>query len=192
MEIKFRFYINILPVIEKVLMYLSFISGAVLILVTSYILTFKIMFKNYNKNNFKSNVWLDKNKHANKHTNKDDVYMPCEIPLSSDNENEKFNDRLIESENDDSNNEGEKEKFINTDKLREFTHKLFDFDRKNSLINNSHTQETNDETNEAYKSDSSESDRNGKSEYLEVLDDGSDFDYYDDRSKHKELHLNIE
>lgn len=189
MEIKFRFYINILPIVETVLMYLSFIAGTILILVTSYILTFKIMFKNYNKNNFKSNVWLDKNKHTNKQINKDGVYSPCEIPLSSDTENEKFNDRLIDSENDDSNNEGEKEKFINTDKIKEFTHKLFDFDRKNSLINK---HETNDETNEAYKSDSSESDKNGKSEYLEVLDDGSDFDYYDDRSKHKDLHINIE
>ncbi|CAH0712826.1 unnamed protein product, partial [Brenthis ino] len=190
MEIKFRFYLNVLPIIEKGLMYLSFIAGTVLILVTSYILTFKVMFKNYDKNNFKSNVWLDKGKHVNKHViNKDGVYTPCEMPLSSDTENEKADERLIESENDESNNEKEKESFFNTDRIKEFTHKLFDVDRRDSLIN---TDKTNDETNEAYKSDSSDSGKIGKSEYLEVLDDGSDFDYYVDRSKQRDAYIDVE
>lgn len=152
------------------------------------------MFKNYDKDNFKSNLWLDKDKHVNKHViNKDGVYAPCEMPLSSDTENEKADERLIESENDDSNSEKEKERerenFFNTDKIKEFTHKLFDVDRRDSLIN---TNKTKDETNEAYKSDSSDSSKMVKSEYLEVLDDGSDFDYYDDRSKHKDMYIDVE
>ncbi|XP_045529343.1 scavenger receptor class B member 1-like [Pieris brassicae] len=166
MEMRFKMYLNILPIVEKSIMYLSFITGTILIFVTVYILTFKIMFKSY--------------KHKKHWSNKDkmkDIYLPCEVPLDSD-DNEKESKSFIK---------------IPSDRLKELGHKIsdkvgtriFDSERKSSLI----VPECS-EVNDAYRSESDgresdddrrESDDNirgdGTCKYLEIIDDGSDFDY---------------
>lgn len=145
-------------------MYLSFISGAILIFVTVYILTFKIMFKSYR---YKKS-WSDKDKMK-------DIYVPCEMPLESD-DNEKETKSFIK---------------IPSDRLKELGHKIsdkvgtriFDTHRKNSLI-----VPESSEINDAYRSESDsresdddrrESDDNvrgdGTCKYLEIIDDGSEF-----------------
>ncbi|CAH2101746.1 unnamed protein product [Euphydryas editha] len=205
MDRKFKFYLNILPVAVDVLMYLSFIVGIILILVTTYILTFEIMFKSYSEKNHntRTNLWMEREKRNNSKSNNDKIYVPCEIPLSDSDSDQKI--------------EETKPTFmkIQSDRLKELGHKLSDKvygsvgnirgrfddlthgnDRKNSLIN---PEESRDGTNEAYRSDSGESDKeidryqeikqtdtDDDCKYLEVIDDGSEFDESDhDIVKHK-------
>ncbi|XP_023936964.1 lysosome membrane protein 2 isoform X2 [Bicyclus anynana] len=213
LELKFKMYLNILPVAEQCWMYISFIAGTILILVTSYILTFKIMFKSYSKKNtinFRPSIWVEREKN-NKVNNRGDIYAPCELPLSDTDSDQTFDTKTT---------------FMKTqsDKIKELGRRLSDRvhdvkgkfelghskqtakhnDRKNSLIN---PDESQDETNEAFKSDSSESDSDTKTyrfvkqsdsedncKYLEVLDDGSEFDDADRRRKNSknELYIHIE
>lgn len=213
MELKFKFYLNILPVMEQCMMYIGFIVGTILILITTYILTFKIMFKSYNKKNpnvnFRTNIWIEREK-RNK-MSKDDIYAPCEVPLSDTDSDQAFDTKpmFVKSQ---------------SERLKELGHRLsgkvydvrgkFELahskhskanDRKNSLIN---PEESQDETNEAFKSDTSESDNEVNTKYrevkqtdseedykyLEVLDDGSEFDDYDSRKDNskKDLRIRIE
>ncbi|XP_045508630.1 scavenger receptor class B member 1-like isoform X1 [Colias croceus] len=163
MEMRFKMYLNILPVVERVIMYLTFISGAILIFVTIYILTFKIMFKSYKKN------WSDEKR------NMKDIYAPCEIPLNdteSDSPDSKYEIRPFKS---------------HSDRIKELSQKLSDKvydtvrifeDRKNSLI----VPEVSTETNDAFRSESDSDMREKESDddckYLEIIDDGSGFDDY--------------
>ncbi|XP_047542483.1 scavenger receptor class B member 1-like isoform X1 [Vanessa atalanta] len=220
MEQKFKFYLNIFPLVEQVLMYLSFVAGTILILVTTYILTFEIMFKSFGEKkhsniNIRRNIWMNRDKKSKGKANeKDGIYVPCDVPLSDTDSDLKF--------------EEARPTFIksHSDRIKEFGHKLSDrvydsvenvrgmfddlthvrSDRKNSLIPPEESQEGN---NEAYKSDSGESDKeydkyreikrtdsDDDSKYLEVVDDGSEFDesYNEDRSKHSnknELYIHI-
>ncbi|CAK1546515.1 unnamed protein product [Leptosia nina] len=169
LEMRFKMYLNILPAVEKSIMYVSFIVGAILIFVTVYILTFKIMFKSYRQK--KRPTWSDKEK------NTKDVYVPCELPLESESDcpDPKESKAFIK---------------IHSDKIKELSQKLsdkvydtvriFDSERKNSLI----VPECS-EVNDAYRSESDsdrkerESDDDYKGEdckYLEIIDDGSEFD----------------
>lgn len=202
MDIKFKFYLNILPVAEQVLMYLSFVAGTILILVTTYILTFEIMFKSYgeNKHNMGTNLWLDREKRCKTKSNNDNIYAACEIPLSDTDSDQKI--------------EETKPTFMKSqsERLKELGHRLSDKfhgsvgnirgrfddlthvkDRKNSLIT---PEESRDGNNDAYKTDSSESDKeydryqevkqtdtDDDCRYLEVIDDGSEFDSDSDRTK---------
>ncbi|XP_050664665.1 scavenger receptor class B member 1-like isoform X2 [Leptidea sinapis] len=192
METRFKLYLNILPVVERCAMYIGFIIGSVLIIITIYILTFKIMFKTYKKNqcnNLRPPLWSGVN---SKQTNviKDSVYEPCEIPI---NESESDNSDQIESN---------KSTKLHSNILIAFGHRISNMynafgkpnkldnersDRKQSLIN---AEDSQDDMNEAYKSDSCEeqavskyravnqTDSEDDCKYLEVLDDGSGFDDY--------------
>lgn len=143
--------------------------------------------------------------------NKDDIYAPCEVPLSDTDSDQAFDTKpmFVKSQ---------------SERLKELGHRLsgkvydvrgkFELahskhskanDRKNSLIN---PEESQDETNEAFKSDTSESDNEVNTKYrevkqtdseedykyLEVLDDGSEFDDYDSRKDNskKDLRIRIE
>ncbi|XP_028172674.1 lysosome membrane protein 2-like [Ostrinia furnacalis] len=217
LEDRFKLYLNILPVVEKVSMYLLFATGVCLILTTVYILTFKVMFKTFDQKKKQRNIvigtdmWVEKEVKGKK--NKDSIYAPCEIPLDD-----------TESDNSDPQFDPERRPSLlktHGDRIKELSHKLSDKmydsvgsmrdrvrdeithvknifgDRKNSLINESNA-------NDAYKSDSGEDEKFGYAavgqtdseddcKYLEVLDDGSEFDKQTnddrtDRSKHlKEL-----
>ncbi|CAH2211079.1 jg12319 [Pararge aegeria aegeria] len=214
LEFKFKFYLNILPVVEQCWMYISFIAGTILILITSYILTFKVMFKSYPKKNhnisFRPNLWMEREK-KDKVDTRGDIYAPCEVPLSDTDSDQTFDT---------------KHSFIKnqSNKIKEMGHRLSDKvhdvkgkfelthskhsskhnDRKNSLIN---PEESQDETNEAFKSDSSgseydtkryrevkQSDSEDDCKYLEVLDDGSEFDNVNYRRGNckSESYINIE
>lgn len=198
MEYKFKMYINVLPVVEQVAMYVLFALGLTLIVIIIYRVAFQVMFKNFNKNVKKqrnivigSDIWIEKEK------NKEDVYKACEVPASDDSTDSD------EAFSPDRRGSG----FLKThsDRIKDLSHKLSDrvYDsvgsvkdkvrdelthvrnifkdsRKNSLI-------TQDESNinEAYKTDSSEesednnqnttSDTDEDCKYLEVIDDGIDF-----------------
>ncbi|XP_034827680.1 lysosome membrane protein 2-like isoform X1 [Maniola hyperantus] len=208
LELKFKLYLNILPVVEQCWMYISFIAGTILILITTYILTFKIMFKSYAKKNqninFRPRLWVERER-KNNGNSKGDIYTPCEVPLSDTDSDQTYDTKST---------------FLKTqsDKIKELGHRLGDkvhkfelthskhnkkqSDRKNSLIT---PEESQDETNEAFKSDSSESDsytnryrevKQSDSEddckYLEVLDDGAEFDdknYRRDRKNEMFVHI---
>ncbi|RVE46258.1 hypothetical protein evm_009082 [Chilo suppressalis] len=197
LEQRFKLYLNILPVVEKVAMYLLFLTGASLILTTVYILTFKIMFKTFDQKKQRNiaigtEVWLEK---EGKRKSRDNI--ACDIPLNdseSDTSDPQFDpDRrpsLLKIH-------GDRIKVLShklsdrmydsvgsvRDKVRdEFTHVKHIFNEKrNSLINES-------KSNDAYKSDSGEddeengyaavgqSDSDDECKYLEVVDDGSVFD----------------
>lgn len=200
MEQRFKLYLNILPAVEQTAMYLLFAAGIIFIVLTIYRLTFRIMFKSLNNKkqcNFViSDLWIDKEKSR---MDKDGVYAPCEIPLSdTDTDDQQFDTErrpsLLKSHSDRIRELSHKlsDKVYDSvgsvkDKVRELTHvkHIFNNERKDSLI-------TCDEslTNDAYKSDSSdaEKDYNGSyhkvrqsdsdddCKYLEVIDDGSEFD----------------
>ncbi|XP_061381454.1 scavenger receptor class B member 1-like isoform X1 [Danaus plexippus] len=72
MEQKFKIYLNILPFIEKSLMYLSFISGSALIMATSFMI-YKLLHKTYNGGKKVKFNWMN--------ANSKDIYSPCEIPM---------------------------------------------------------------------------------------------------------------
>lgn len=81
LEYKFKMYLNVLPVVEKAAMYILFTTGAILVIISVYRLTFQVMFKTFDKksnhNIVISDIW-DKNG-KNK-----DIYKACEIPVSDD------------------------------------------------------------------------------------------------------------
>lgn len=209
MEQRFRLYLNILPVVEQGAMYLLFIAGAILITITIYRLTFKIMFKSLESkkskkdNNFVigTDLWIDRRK--NKKDN-DSVYVPCEIPLSATETDYNTDyDRQFEIERRPSALKTHSDRLKELshrlsdkvydsvgsikDKVREITHvkNIFKDEHRDSLVVN----DTNEsQTNEAFKSDSSDSekeyqgykavqqsDSDDDCKYLEVLDDGSEF-----------------
>ncbi|XP_049883746.1 scavenger receptor class B member 1-like isoform X2 [Pectinophora gossypiella] len=222
MESRFKLYLNILPIVEQVAMYLLFVAGAVLILLTVYRLTFKIMFKTFDskkqRNFVIGDLWIDREKNANK----DGVYSPCEIPLSETEDSDQLYDNerppLFDDERRPSllKTHSDKIKELShrlsdkvydsvgsiKDKVREITHAKHIFSERSdsqSLINRDESQ-----ANEAYKSDSSdtEKDYNGSylavrqsdsdddCKYLEILDDGSEFASTGDyKSTDRENHL---
>ncbi|XP_048003958.1 scavenger receptor class B member 1-like isoform X1 [Leguminivora glycinivorella] len=197
LEDRFRIYLNVLPLVEQGALYVLFLSGSLLILLSIYRLAFKIMFKTFDGKKKQRNYIIASNQkdRAKKHEN---IYAPCEIALNdteSDNSDPQFDEERRPS-------------FFKThsDRLKELSHRLSDkvydsvgsvkdrvteiihvqkvFDnRKNSLINKDESL-----TNDGFKSDSSGDERTGNYEavrqsdseddyrYLEVLDDGSEFD----------------
>lgn len=214
MEQRFQLYLNILPAVEQGAMYLLFVIGAILIIITIYRLTFKIMFKSFDSKenrNFAigSNLWIERNKNKK---DKDSVYVPCEIPLSetdtdyntdynTQNDNEK-RPSLYKTQSDRFKELSSKlsDKVYDSvgslkDKVREITHvkNIFKDEQRDSLIVKNES-----ESNEAYKSDSSDSekeyrpvrqsDSDDDCKYLEVLDDGYGFHnsshYQNERANH--------
>lgn len=181
MEQRFKLYLNILPVVEQAAMYALFISGVLLILSTIYILTFKVMFKTIDKD-FEN--WTEKKTK--------DIYAPCEIPLDSSDTDE---DLKLDSE---------KRGSIFGD-LKELSNRLTDkmYDTVGSVRDKVTDMHVNDifnrrtsireEKNESFKSDSSsdekefgykavnQSDSDDDCRYLEVVDDGIDFEVPLDR-----------
>lgn len=210
LEERFKLYLNILPVVEKAAMYLLFLTAACLILVTVYILTFKVMFKTFDQKkqrNFAipTHIWTEKETR-----NKDSIYAPCEIPLD-DTESDSSDPQL------DTDRRPSLLK-VHSDRIKELSHKLSDkmydtagsvrdkvrdeithvknifTDRKNSLINESslndgyRTDSCDDEKRDGY-AEVGQTDSEDDCKYLEVLDDGSGFDSTEvriasDRSKH--------
>lgn len=220
MEERFRLYLNILPAVEQGAMYLLFIAGAILIVITIYRLTFKIMFKSFDSKKNRnfiigSDLWIqDRNKNKK---DKDSVYVPCEIPLSETDtdyntdfdpqrDNEKrpslyktHSERLKELSHRLSDKVYDSVGSIK-DKVRDITHvkNVFKDEQRDVLIVKNESQ-----SNDAYKSDSSDnekeyngsyqavrqSDSDDDCKYLEVLDDGREFDdsiphYRTERTNH--------
>ncbi|KAL4711287.1 hypothetical protein ACJJTC_019128 [Scirpophaga incertulas] len=202
LEQRFKLYLNILPVVEKASMYILLLTGSCLVLMTVYILTFKVMFKSFDQKKQRNiaigtDVWMER---ECKRRSKDNVYSPCEVPLhdtESDSDNHFDADRRPSVLK------------LHSERIRELSLKLSDRvqdsvgsvrdlvideishvknilnERKNSLINKSGDLNFND----AYKSDSSEEDDRGRGyarvrqsdseddyKYLEIIDDGSEFD----------------
>lgn len=151
---RFGLYLNILPLVEQGAMYSLFITGAVFILTTVYILTFKVMFR--------------KPKDFDHWKEKDGIYAPCEIPLSdtdTDVENNKF---LIKT---------------HAEKLKDLSNKLSDkmYDTVGS-VKDKMVGELNHVKHAFDRKDSrdlgyavvKQSDSEDDCKYLEVIDDGSD------------------
>lgn len=220
MEQRFRLYLNILPSVEQGAMYLLFTAGVLLIFITIYGLTFKIMFKSLDskKNrNFAigTDLWIqNRNKNAK---DKDSVYAPCEIPLSeTDTDYNTDYDPKIDNEKRPSLYKTQSDRFKELshrlsdkvydsvdslkDKVRDITHvkNIFKDEHRDILIVKNESQ-----SNDAYKSDSSDNEKEYKGDYeavrqsdsdddckyLEVLDDGCEFDdsishYQTERANH--------
>lgn len=163
---RFSLYLNILPIVEQGAMYLLFITGAIFILSTVYILTFKVMFR--------------KQKTFDQWKEKEGIYSPCEIPL---------NETDIESDNKHSVLK------IHSEKLKDLSTKLSDrmydtvgsvkdkvveelnnvknvFERRGSK--NVGHEVAHDLKNDTEYSAIKQSDSEDEYKYLEVLDDGSD------------------
>lgn len=200
MEQRFKLYLNILPVVEQSAMYLLFASGIIFIVLTIYRLTFRIMFKSLNNKNQRnfviSDLWIEKEKTR---VDKDGIYAPCEIPLSdTDTDDPQFDSErrpsLLKTHSDRIKELSHRlsDKVYDSvgsmkDKVRDFNHvkNIFNNEQKDSLISPDDSL-----TNDAFKSDSSdtEKDYNGSyhkvrqtdsdddCKYLEVIDDGSEFD----------------
>ncbi|CAK1592881.1 unnamed protein product [Parnassius mnemosyne] len=198
LESRFKLYLNILPVVEKCTMYICFVVAAFLILMTTYILTFKIMFRTYNGRNrkcnfnFKTEFLFDQERPKSRKNDNDSVYAPCEIPLN-DSESENFEEK-----------EEKRPSIIKThsEKIKELSTKLSDKVqdsvvsvkitlkdeltqvknainiRKNSLLSPEADKSDSGEDNDNYKDykavNQTDSDEDFK--YLEVIDDGSEFD----------------
>lgn len=166
MKQRFGLYLNILPLVEQGAMYLLFATGALFILSTVYILTFKVMFRK--PQNFQH--WKEK----------EGIYAPCEIPL---------NDTDTESDNKHSVLK------IHSEKLKGLGSKLSDkmYDTVGSVrgkvveeLNNvkhvferrgskhvEPSQEVNSDGEAGYLAVKL-SDSEDEYKYLEILDDGSD------------------
>ncbi|KAJ0182963.1 hypothetical protein K1T71_000939 [Dendrolimus kikuchii] len=147
LEQRFQLYINILPIVEQVAMYTLFIAGSVLILLTVYTLTFKVMFKTLDKK-FGTEMWCNKEK---KHGDSN-IYAPCEIPLNDC-------DNIVKAPIK-----------INIGSVKNI------FDRKTSVDEQNDTKgylvvNQNDEVND------------DDCKYLEIIDDGSEFDLRTDCEK---------
>lgn len=122
------------------------------------------MFKSYKQ----KKPWSDKS------NIEDNIYVPCEIPLDSD-DNEKESKSFIR---------------IPSQRIKELGHKIsdkvgnriFDSERKNSLIvpecseiNDAYRSETDSDRRES-DDDRRASDDGQDCKYLEIIDDGSEFD----------------
>ncbi|XP_059057666.1 scavenger receptor class B member 1-like [Achroia grisella] len=192
LEQRFNLYLNILPVVEQAAMYILFAIGAGLILATIYNLAFKIMFKSVN-NRQKRNIDIGNQYCTKDIKNKNTIYTPCETPLNdleSDCSDPQFDperrpsllkihgDKIKELSNRLSDKMYDsvgavKDKFID-----EFTHVKNIFDRRNSLKNednNAYRSDSGDEMNHGYRS-VKQTDSDDDYKYLEVIDDGSEFD----------------
>ncbi|KAG6454604.1 hypothetical protein O3G_MSEX008760 [Manduca sexta] len=132
LEQRFKLYLNVLPIVEQVAMYLLFVTGACLIFLTVYILTFKVMFKSLDKNNFPNDPWSEK---------PNGIYAPCEAPLD--------------------------EKIL---KLNHKINGIYDTIIRDEMKNNRNSNDL-DKYMAVNQSDSDED-----CKYLEVVDDGSEFD----------------
>lgn len=178
MEQRFKLYLNILPVAEQAIMYISFISGTLLTLITIYILTFKIMFKSKDpwsgNDKLKSNLWSDGKNNRN-------VYSPCEIPLDTDSEDDTKNSiggtiRVLGTKLSD--------KVYDTvgsvkDKVANNVRNMFDV-----VIESDSSKSDTSEENFDYKT-VKQSDSDDDCKYLEVIDDGMDFDVSFNKDKSK-------
>ncbi|XP_063898685.1 scavenger receptor class B member 1 isoform X1 [Helicoverpa armigera] len=161
---RFNLYLNILPVVEQGAMYLLFITGAIFILLTVYILTFKVMFRKPKT----FDAWKEK----------ESIYAACEIPLSDTDTDNDIKQSVLK---------------IHSEKLKDLSSKLSDrmydtvgsvkdkvveelnhvknvFDRRGSKVAEAHDSFKNDNEYAAIKQSDSEDDY----KYLEILDDGSD------------------
>ncbi|KAF9794086.1 hypothetical protein SFRURICE_013551 [Spodoptera frugiperda] len=163
MKQRFGLYLNILPIVEQGAMYLLFITGAIFILSTVYVLTFKIMFrKQQNFDQWKEN---------------EGIYARCEVPMS---------DTDVESDNKHSILKNHTEKF--KDLGAKFSDRMYDtvgsvkdrvveelhhvkhvFDRRSSKHTETDLRNDNNQYTAIKQSDSDSDD----CKYLEVLDDGS-------------------
>lgn len=191
MEQRFKLYLNILPVVEQAAMYGLFICGVVLVLSTIYFLTFKVMFRSFNTD---CEHWSEKKTK--------DIYAPCETAIDSSDTDEdlKF--------------ENEKRGSIFGD-LKVLSNRITDkvYDTVGSVrdkVNDMHVGDVfnkraslAEEKNEGFKSDSSsdekgfgykvvtQNDSDDDYRYLEVVDDGIDFetplDRRDESGKMKKL-----
>ncbi|XP_052748979.1 scavenger receptor class B member 1-like isoform X2 [Galleria mellonella] len=195
LERRFNLYLNILPVVERAAMYVLFGIGTCLIFATIYNLTFKIMFKSVN-NRTTRNIVIGNQFSSNEKKNNNTIYSPCETPLNgvdSDSSDTQFDperrpsllkvhgDRLKELSSKLSDKMYDSVGTVKDIVMGELTHVKNIFDRKSSLRN---------DANDPYKSDSGEemiqgyktikqSDSDDDCKYLEVIDDGSEFDTID-------------
>lgn len=176
LESRFKLYLNVLPFVEQGAMYLFFIIGVILILLTVYRLTFKVLFKTLDKSTKKqrniiigTDLWIEKERNIkNQRTDKDHVYTACEIPLSDDNtETDESQETVARRQSGFIKSHGDRIKELSyrlsdkvydsigsvKDKVKDYTHvkNIFKDERKNSLL-----PQNNDDsiTNDAYKSDS--------------------------------------
>lgn len=193
---RFGLYLNVLPVVEKCAMYICFAIGAILILMTTYIVTFKIMFKSYDGKsrkcnfNFKSRHWLEQEKGR-----KNSIYAPCEIPLTdSDSSDPCIQEKQIQGTIQELGH-------LLSDKVQESIDSVkgvFRSDstqikgsRKDSLIDDTDSAESN--ANSASENECEY--RFGDCKYLEVVDDGFDESSAmlpdDEESRTPELHIHI-
>ncbi|KOB64394.1 Uncharacterized protein OBRU01_24345, partial [Operophtera brumata] len=170
MEQRFQLYLNILPVVEQAIMYFAFLTGSLLTLVTIYILTFKIMFKSIKH----KDLWSDNNQ------NNMDVYVPCEIPLDIDSDDDILKEKS---------NFGDKMRDLSiklTDKVYDTVGSVKDrvavnvrgiFDRHSDIVieSDGSKSETSEENDFDYK-EVKQSDSEDDCKYLEVIDDGMDLD----------------
>ncbi|CAH2056127.1 unnamed protein product, partial [Iphiclides podalirius] len=195
---RFGLYLNVLPVVEKCAMYICFAIGAILILMTTYIVTFKIMFKSYDGNgrkcnfNFKSAHWIEQGKPGR--TGRGTVYAPCEIPLTdSDSTDPCLQDacstqsRIKELGSllpDKVQGSVDSVKALRADRTKTPS-------RKDSLI-----ESDSGESSAGVASENDDAYKSGDCRYLEVVDDGFDessamFPAGDGASRTPELHIHI-
>lgn len=177
MEQRFKLYLNILPVAEQAIMYLAFITGSLLTLITIYILTFKVMFKSNDPwGDNESKMWSDNNCNKN-------VYAPCEMPLDTDSD-----DDFVKASN-----FGDKMKDLSIkltdkvydtvgsvkEKVAENVRNIFDI-----VIESDGTKSDTSEENFDYR-EVKQSDSDDDCKYLEVMDDGMDLNLSFDNSRPK-------
>lgn len=197
LESRFKLYLNILPFVVEGAMYLFFIVGVILILLTVYRLTFKVLFKSLDKTKKKhrniiigTDLWIEKENKSQR--DKDNVYTACEMPLSDDSSDEPqhYDGRPASAIR---KSHGDRIKELThrlSDKVydsigsvkgivKDYTHvkNIFKDERKGSLL-----PPNNDEsiTNEAYKSDSCddcEEKRNDVYEAVRQTDSEDEFRY---------------
>ncbi|XP_075988799.1 scavenger receptor class B member 1-like isoform X2 [Anticarsia gemmatalis] len=154
MQQRFSLYLNILPIVEQGAMYALFVTGALFILTTVYILTFKVMFR--------------KSRDFNDWKEKDGIYAPCEVPLS-DTDTDDNGKSLIK---------------YHSEKIKDLSSKFSDkmYDTVGSVkgkvvdeINHvKHAFDKKDCKDEKGYAVVKQSDSEDDCKYLEVIDDGSD------------------
>lgn len=153
---RFSLYLNVLPVVEQTAMYALFVTGAVFILTTVYMLTFQVMFRK--PRDFEN--WKEK----------DGVYAPCEVPLSDTDTDVENNKSLLK---------------FHSEKIKDFSARLSDrvYDTVGSVkgkmvgeLNNvKHVFDKKDnKPNDQSYAEVKQSDSEDDCKYLEILDDGSD------------------
>lgn len=151
---RFGLYLNILPLVEQGAMYLLFVTGTIFILVTVYMLTFKVMFRK--PHDFQN--WKEK----------DGVYTPCEVPVSDTDTDVENNKSLLKT---------------HSEKLKDLSTRLSDkmYDTVGSVKDKmvvefnhvKHVFDKHDDSEKGYAA-VKQSDSEDECRYLEVLDDGLD------------------